>query len=244
MKNLKITAHLASSLAAYDDFSPSLDSLLEWLWLDARGLAQPNPDSESLIEAPIPLAKGEVSGEWYWQVSSPVYQIEAEETSRFRKRWDPELFGHINWGKRKARIDTSQGPEKNYDLPLYLRSTSAIAWYAVGDADGVRELLAGCRGIGKKRSQGWGQITRWQVEEIEHDWHLWGPGNQLMRPMPVRLMTQALLQQRIDGSFLLHWGWRPPGWHQANRELCVMPTNNVVKQPQPKLSATAYPSKE
>lgn len=224
MKPLKITAYLATPFATYDDYSPSLDSLLEWIWLDARGLATPNPDPESLIQAPLPLGKGEIGGEWYWQVSSPHYRIECEETTKFRKRWDYHDVA-LDWGKRKAKFHTSEGAEKNYDLPLYLRTTSAIAWYAVGDAAGVRELLAGCAGIGKKRSHGWGQVLRWEVEEVEYDWHLWGPSGQLMRPMPVRLMPL----EKVDGAFLLSWGWRPPAWLAVNQELCVMPTKNVYK---------------
>lgn len=225
VKNLKITAYLSSPFATYDDYSPSLDSLLEWFWLDAHCLATPNPDPESLIQAPLPLSKGEIGGEWYWKVSSPCYRIEAEQTSNYRKRWEPAQDGFIDWGKRKAKFSTSEGSEKNYDLPLYLRTTSAIAWYAVGDTCGVRELLAGCTGIGKKRSHGWGQVLRWEVQEVEQDWHLWGSNNQLMRPMPVRLIPP----DRVDGAFVLQWGWRPPAWLAANQELCVMPTQNVKK---------------
>lgn len=229
MQSLKITAYLASAIAVYDDWSPSMDALLEWLLLDSVGLTTPNPTSEQVkqtrpfVDANFPLDKGEIGGEVYWKVSSPFYEIQSEATDRIRKRWDYQDH-NLNWGKRKAKWSTSEGAEKNYDLPLYLRTTDAITWYAVGESTRVRDLLNGCHSIGKKRSIGNGQVSKWSVHECNNDWHLWGPQEQLMRPMPKRIIGRE-----IPVTTILHWGWRPPTWLHSNKELCLMPTHNVQR---------------
>lgn len=235
MQPLKITAHLASAIAVYDDWSPSLDSLLEWLLLDRQGITTPNPTPEqversrSIVDANLPLEKGSLGGEWYWKVSSPCYTILSEMSDRFRKRWDYQDH-NLDWGKRKPKWSTSEGAEKNYDLPLYLRSTHAITWYVVGELLETQELLNGCSSIGKKRSIGNGQVSKWSVHSIKSDWHLWGPLDQLMRPIPYRLLGEFDLDVTEPyRASLLHWGWRPPAWLHSNKELCLMPTTNVQR---------------
>lgn len=231
MQPLKITAHMGSAIAVYDNWSPSMDSLLEWLLLDRLNLTMPNPSLEqvkstrSIVDSKMPLLKGEIQGEWYWKTSSPCYRIASEFTDKFRKRWDSH-DSNLNWGKRKAKWDTSQGSEKSYDLPLYCRNTSSIAWYAVGDKAGIKDLLQDCTHIGKKRSYGNGLILKWEITEIEEDWHLW-KGDKLMRPAPYRVLF-SYPQLLKNDPVLLNWGWRPPAWLHSNKELCIMPSNNVL----------------
>lgn len=230
MKPLKITAHLGTAIACYDNWSPSLDALLEWLILDQLNLASPNPTpkqveaSRSIVDAQMPLASGSIMGEWYWQVSSPCYRVVSEYTDRYRKRWDYH-DRNLEWGKRKAKWSTSEGGEKSYDLPLYCRNVESITWYGVGNREEITALLQNCNYIGKKRSYGNGQVLQWEVEEIADDWHLWRQGK-LMRPIPYRLLfsqSQILISEPV----LLQWGWRPPAWLNSNKELCVMPQENV-----------------
>lgn len=225
MQSLRITAHLATPFVVYDAFSPSLDAIIEWYWLKERGLASPNPDSDSLVQADLPLLKGDIQGEWYWCVSSPHYLLEGQQTTRMRRRWDCH-DKHLDWGGKRAKFSTSEGHTKGYDLPNYLRSTPQIDWFAVGDRDEILRLLQQCTGIGKKLSQGFGQVIRWEVQEFDQDWHLWGAAGQLMRPIPVQLLTQEI-PGKIDGITILRWGWRPPARLPCNQEVCAMPMYNV-----------------
>jgi CRISPR type IV-associated protein Csf3 len=221
--NIQVTAHLSSPFFAYDDWSPSLDSLLEYLWLDERGLITPNPSASSLITADIPLEKGTIGTEWYWKVSSPCYAIKAQTQDRFRKRWDYQESS-LNWGKRKPKWSTSEGAEKSYDLPVFLRHTDRIDWFAVGDPVKVLSLLEKCSGIGKKRSYGYGQIAKWEVKPIENDYHLWRNG-QLMRSIP----TEGWATDVPHELAIMRWAWRPPGWLHANQTMCFMPTKTVIR---------------
>lgn len=229
--SLRVTAHLASGFAAFDDWSPDLAGLLEWLVLDARGMAAPNPTSDDveasrpIVEECMPLSRGEIGGEWYWQTSSPCYSYCNEYESRYRKRWAPGTDSpEPDWGKRKAKWSGSEGHEKAYDLPLYVRVTDRVTWYCNGDAQAVSALLQGCTGIGKKRAHGHGQITSWEVINHADDWHLWGPNNELMRPVPVNSLTTAPISFAIRD-----WGWRPPAWLSSNKTRCAMPVATVRK---------------
>lgn len=223
----RVTAHLATPFAACDDWSPALDAILEWLLLEQFGLTSPNPSEEqiqqtrSLVFEHLPLQRGEINGEWYWCVSSPCYQYKNEQRDKFRKRWDYHDYA-LNWGKRKAKWSTSDGGEKSYDLPLYLRLTPTITWYCVGDKKGIEELLQGCPGVGKKRSYGHGQVSKWEVSQIKEDWHLWRNGK-LMRPMPYIFLMGDANVLRGNSYKLMEWGWRPPARMQCNQTLCIMP---------------------
>ena len=207
MLNIQITAYLSSPFFAYDDWSPSIDSLLEYYWLEERNLLSPNPSPNDLIIADLPIEKGDISGAWYWKVSAPCYAIKAQTQDRFRKRWDYQESS-LNWGKRKPKWSTSEGAEKSYDLPVFLRHTERIDWFAVGNPDEVFKLLLRCSGIGKKRSYGYGQIAKWQVKEIDNDYHLWRNG-ELMRPIPAEEWV-ATGQGVPPGLAIMRWAWRPP----------------------------------
>jgi len=218
---------MGSPIAVFDDHSPGLDSLLEWLILDKHGLASPNPSesevelSRDLVNNQMPLTQGSTGGDWYWQTSGPAYCYHTEQESRYRKRWQPGHDSPVpNWGSRKAKWNTSAGSEKSYDLPVYLRLTDRIDWYCNGDPEGIEHLLLGCAGLGKKRSQGHGQVISWEVTEIESDWHLYREGS-LMRPIPVEWVD------RPCEFAVRQWGWRPPAWLPANSRRCAMPINTV-----------------
>ncbi|MFO0449768.1 MAG: hypothetical protein ACK52I_14110 [Pseudomonadota bacterium] len=228
MDNIQIIAHMATPLAAYDDWSPSLDALIEYQLLDRLGLITPNPtaaDAEKnlpLIFDKMPIARKILNGEWYWAVSSPHYIENHQQTSKFRKRWDYQEH-HLDWGKKRAKVNGSEGHFKAYDLPRYDREMQTIHWFCVGDHDGIAELLQPVTNLGKKRSQGCGQVHKWEVLPFEHDWHLWR-GDSLARPMPINMIPQP---QAIN---MMNWGWRPPVWLAANKSMCYMPTDNVWRE--------------
>lgn len=225
MDNLQIVAHLSSPLTTYDDWSPSLDALVEYQLLDRLGLLAPNPtetDIEELLPVlfkEMPIEKKVLRDEWYWAVSSPHYKEEYRQTQRYRKRWDYQEH-HLEWGKKRAKVSGSEGHFKAYDLPRYDRTIRSVHWFCVGDESRIHELLKNVTHIGKKRSQGCGQVYRWEVAPFVDDWHLWR-GESLARPIPIGMISPP---KEVN---IMNWGWRPPTWLAANKSLCYMPTDNV-----------------
>lgn len=225
----KVTAFLGSPIAVFDDHSPCLDALLQWLILDAAGLASPNPTEAELsanqdyLNAHTPLDQGTLGDYWYWQTSGPCYSYQSEQVYQYRKRWDPgEGSPSPDWGKRKAKWNTSAGGEKSYDLPLYLRDPARIDWYCNGDPALIEAALEGCAGLGKKRGHGHGQVIKWEVCEADDDYHLWRNGI-LMRPVPVGTVD------RVADFAIREWGWKPPYWTPLNRLRCAMPVHTVIR---------------
>lgn len=222
---LQITAILNTGIATFNKWSPCLDGLLAFLILEKEQILDPNPTqdqvdkSQKVLTELMPISKGFIGNEWYWKVSSPVFSQGAQYRDRYRKRWDYQEY-NLNWGKRKAKWQSSEGGEKNYDLPLECQAIKAISWFAVGDKQSVEELLVYCTHIGKKRSYGNGEVHQWQITEIPEDFHLVREGA-LMRPIPYRLAGDLGLN--ASNNPLMDWGWRPPAWLSTNQELCLMP---------------------
>ena len=223
MQNLHIKAHLLTPIAVTDDYSPSLESLLIWLWLDRRGLASPNATNEISTTTEIPLEKSYYGDLWIYKCSSPFYYFQGENKSRFRRRWEPN-DGRISWGKRKAKFDTSQGKEKACDLPLYYKTVAVINWCCVGDLQSIESIINRCRNLGKKRSYGFGQVSHWEVVEIDEDWHVNRDGK-LMRPIPLEIFAEHYSGLETDGR-VLKWGYNHPYWLQENQDYCAMPNIN------------------
>jgi hypothetical protein len=243
MKNIKITAKLSTPIGVGDDWSPDLPSLLERLWFQSSGSGEASSDPRELRHAPIPLEmrvlgrgltsvgcpeimhptqRSALPDNWYWACSAPCYEIISSGSMQVRKRQDPNTTGCIN--NRSHKWDSSTGQLKNYDLPILHRTTAEINWFAVGDADRVLELLATCHALGKKTAAGLGQVEEWLVEEVEKNYSLTGPDDELMRVVPVGLLSAESI-----GYSVRNWAWRPCPKDQLMhwRELCALPTKTV-----------------
>jgi len=86
--------------------------------------------------------------------------------------------------KGKERVDIGSGFYKNYHMPVVIQSYKTITFYVRGDMEEVKRLLENyIFYLGKKGSQGFGQVGKWEFEEIEEDWSIWKDGK-LMRPIP------------------------------------------------------------
>lgn len=218
MKNLQVTAYMSSPIAVTDNWSPNLDAILYFLWLEERGLSNPNATAENYIKAEIPLAEETIKGKLLYKVSSPQYQSKIEQNTRYRKRWDNQ-DKHLNWGKKKAKVDTSQGQFKNWDLPLRLIETSRIDWFCVGESTEISRLLANCFNLGKKRSQGKGQVLKWDIKESEEDKSFYWKGR-LMRPIPVDCVNINKIKNTYN---VMHWAYTPPYFLPEHKDLCAMP---------------------
>ena len=225
MQNLIITAHLATGIGTYDNWSPSLEGILVYHLLERNNLLSANPTPQQVqgvqefLVNNLPLKQAQLKQDYYWCVSSPCYTIKGEATDKFRKRWDSHDYS-LNWGKRKPQFKTGEGAEKSYDLPLFIRLVSSISWFVVGDKNKIKDLLSPVTHIQKKRSYGNGEIKEWQIGIAYDDYHLWRD-SKLMRPIPVRLLDVELENPKMI------WGWKSPAWLAVNKELCYMPKDNI-----------------
>ncbi|MFZ3132841.1 MAG: hypothetical protein WA125_17485 [Desulfosporosinus sp.] len=211
MKPLKITAKLFDGRIATTDGYLPFDSILAAAWIkkyhpEKYYNSDPSIDAE-IIKPELPLKK--LDGDIY-ATSFAQFRKAGEETAYWHKRFDAQLAeDYVDFAGRRGRINTTSATYKAYRMPLNIILTPEIVWYVVGGKEEIESLLDEIPSLGKKTSQGFGQVTEWVVEKVKQDWSIWKNGI-LMRNIPDQ-----------DGDS--EWGVRPPYWYQLNVVRCRMP---------------------
>lgn len=152
---------------------------------------------------------------WGWCCSA------ADEASwagrgKLEVRKKPDLARMTRYTDAKT-ANLSSGHMKAYDLTVPTVFAREVTWFAHGDVDKVRHLLATyVPAIGKKRNIGSGTVREWIVREepdARDDLALVRNGR-LMRRMPVGAVTGELARA---GSI------RPPYYHHTRMVMCEEP---------------------
>src|SRR5690606_11987587 len=130
----------------------------------------------------------------------------------YSKRFDLKRSDLIDFGKKVAKVETARGAYKGYHIKVYYRHAQFVDWFCDGDKAEIEALLKFCTHIGKKTSQGWGSVLRWEVESWPQDWSI-RCGRRLMRAVPVR-----------EKGYL--YGVRPSYWLSRHQFPCLMPDWN------------------
>jgi hypothetical protein len=93
---------------------------------------------------------------------------------------------------------------------------SAIEWYATGCMQSVLEAVQSIHFIGKKRTSGYGEVTRWEVETSELN-GLVGYDMGPLRPVPTERWTEHGDWVPVEAA------WKAPYWDVRNRTRCFVP---------------------
>jgi CRISPR type IV-associated protein Csf3 len=224
-KNFKVIAHMASPVCVTDFII--LDGVI------SAAIAKKLNGDNYYCGANICGTK-ETIDEWLNKVLDKQYGVyctsiglgdSKEYISSWCKRWDDKNDDMVKFkGKGKQRIDIGSGNFKSYHMPLVIKSYKNITFYVRGDMENVKELLENyIYYLGKKSSQGYGQIRKWEFKEVEQDWSIW-KDNKPMRPIP-GLQCQEYIKVGKDLN-LQECAIIPPYWRQDYRELCVMPSTD------------------
>jgi len=148
-----------------------------------------------------------------------------ESVTSWTKRWDEKNDDIVKFnGKGKERVDIGSGFYKNYHMPVVIKSYKTITFYVRGNMEEVKRLLENyIFYLGKKGSQGFGQVKKWEFEEIEADWSICRDGK-LMRPVPekeCKEKIEEMVRKEIPANVRQH-PILPPYWRKET-ELCLMP---------------------
>lgn len=159
----------------------------------------------------MPFARVNEHGpDWYYAASWAQWNgAVAEGHDHWNKRLDLGLSDLIDFGPRKARFEFASGRYKSYHMPVFYRHAISVDWYVRGLKDELENLLRFATHLGKKTSQGFGSVLRWQVEEIEDDWSVRNAAGELVRAIP--------------GERGVLIGFRPSYWLPKNQALCEVP---------------------
>lgn len=211
---LQITAHLQSPVVG-DPLLP-IDAVLYYAahrealgarWVSLPGELQPSEGER--VSLPLLVVDGH-GPQWYYAASSAVWsEPYADGVDHWTCRFDSQLLDLIQLPK--GRLNTASGRYRGYRMPVYYRAALSVRWYVVGEPETITRLLTcGVTHLGKKTSQGWGAVLRWEIEPCEHDWSVTGPDGRLMRPVP-------------DPAGTMLVGYRPPYWLRSRQTICRMP---------------------
>lgn len=226
-RNFKVTAHMQTPVAAIHpiilDAIISAAKAMEILgeeFYSGKNIAGEEHEIRSMMD-PILDRK---HGVYCTSVGLGDYR---EFVGSWSKRWDDKNDDIVKFrGKGKKRVDVGAGFYKNYHMPLVLKSYKTVTFYVRGDMDEVKRLLESyIFYIGKKGSQGFGQIRKWEFEEIEEDWSIWKDGR-LMRPIPTSECMEEIekmMEEQLPVNIRQH-PVIPPYWRKET-VLCLMPNN-------------------
>lgn len=220
MEPLKVTAHLRTGVISD-----------QWLPLDAILLYQANretlgPEVATLpggIDIPgmnaLPLGIIHPGRKlWYYACSwaRPQPWWVAEGRDHWNKRFDQGFAHLVDFKGRRGKVIIEQGQYRAYHMPVFYRVADRVRWYCVGDKIEIEALLSTVTHLGKKRSQGWGRVIRWEVESWTEDWSVWREGK-LTRGVPADdVMDKGVFD-------FIHYGLRPSYYQPENQILLAKP---------------------
>jgi CRISPR type IV-associated protein Csf3 len=215
MRPLRVIARLQNSFNAVDPWSPAIDGILAYQVI--RGMLGDDFSTQSptdlTIDADLPLERIEHDGRWWWACSSPQYDVITKYARYEHRRFDfQHAIDHLHDGTKNILV--VGGPYKNARNRNMMTVTDSVQWHVIGDADGIRDLVAGCTSIGARRGSGCGVVLDWMVTEEGADEH----AARFRRPLPF-----AYAESHGVTGAPMEWGYIPrPHW-DMERTLCVMP---------------------
>lgn len=214
---LKIRAYLQTPVVS-DQYLPLDGILFNHFVRDNFGvqIATKSRQGDAAIwtDKLLPFAKrnGISKNDWYYACSFAIWSAcVLRGTMEYAKRFDTHLaVDYADFGKKKAKVDTSRGEQKNYFIKEYTFNAEYVEWYCVGDKKEIELLLPFCTHVGKKSAQGAGAVFKWEVESTQFDWSVNDADGKLMRAIP-----------SPESNFV--YGIRPSYWHPQNQTRVLMP---------------------
>lgn len=155
--------------------------------------------------------------DWYYRCSWAQWGPYVDGQDAWAKRFDMTCADLIDFRGKRGRVDTSAATYKAYHMPVFYRSALWVEWYCFGSAEKLIPLIHMITHLGKKSSQGWGRVSRWEVEPTNYDWSVWRD-EKLMRGIPRYHWPRESGEPAIG-----LYGIRPPYWDRRNQLELVIP---------------------
>lgn len=211
----KITIYLRTAVCFID--RPYLDGLLSFAVAkefldpsDFTGNLTLTKEQVAFIHDRMPLKRHQDG----WFLASWMHwneEVHVEFTDSWKKRWNEKHDHLVDFGKRVPKVKINAGEFKSYNMPLTLHQIPKVWFYCeTEDVKKVVGLLSKhIWGIGKKTSQGWGEVDRIKYEEVPPiPW-------ENLRPIPVK--------DRVTDGHVRFLATRPPYWLTDHYEWCLVP---------------------
>lgn len=217
MKPLVVRAHLRGAIML-PEYPIALDALLMAAWARRENLPPLDCRDGAEIAIPkeaVPLLRS-ACGRIYL-ASEGQYEVEERERRHLVQRFPLDEAQALG-GPKIRSIKLSEGRTKHHRSPYEVVHLvgDAMVWFAIGDLDGVRDLVEIIGHLGKKRSVGTGRVRSWSVEPIEP----WEGFPVLRDGRPLRSLPldwPGLGEHRVEWRVLA-----PPYWERFREEACAV----------------------
>lgn len=214
MTPLEIRCHLRGPIVMRHPIQ--LDALLEYVMHDRAGVRLPPVAGGDHGNAEVPLAMSECGR--YRLCSAARFRLEVTETD-YKNRRAPWLEMARLGSSKIRRVDIATGANKGYHAPYSAHHVEGdqLVWWALGDAEGVRDMLSEVHYVGRFRGAGKGRVLSWDVQECApwEGFPCWVDGEPT-RPLPVDVAPESKARH---GFAVL----KPPYWDQVREEPCLLP---------------------
>lgn len=206
-----LTLRPGAQLAGYDPLN--LDNLLARCVVEEATEGAGLPPEAAAYALPVPLKClwHSPDGLPLWAATPFAPDGEAvKDVAYWHKRVQPGRFTGTKTGNFSISSTNGRYMERRVPLPTIV----ATAWTAeaVGDPQEIARLLSRLAFVGKRRSNGFGEVDSWQVEPLE-SFELVRDGA-LTRPLPAGAVHLLPADQTPEGE-PAPVGWTPPQWKPA-----------------------------
>jgi len=171
---------------------------------------------------PLPLALLPLKGPWVWAATCAAFPgIAGTDIRWWHQRFDTVPAERV---VDALPASTDTGRFKPWRSPTVVTLADRAEWWACGDPDGIRDILTGVSQVGRRRGQGEGVVTGWEVVDHgppDRDRIVWTTAGFPARPLP-QAAARTLNLCAVD---TIGWTYRPPYWrptfdgHTASRPL-------------------------
>ncbi len=167
------------------------------------------------IEVPIQREPG---GRFH--LASFAEWVPDEYEVRYVNRRFPIPEAQMLGDKKLRRIAINAGAQKSYRIPheaIHVEG-DVLAWWCVGDAEAIRELLALVTHLGKRRAVGSGRVREWLVEPCE----TWDGFPVMREGRPLRNLPPDW-PGLASGVEVAAANLTYPYWERHREEVCAVP---------------------
>jgi hypothetical protein len=132
----------------------------------------------------------------------------AKDVAPWHKRAQPGVWTGTRTGTFRLEPQTGRWMDRRVPLPTEV----CEVWEAraVGEPAEIARLLAGAAHVGKRRSNGFGEVDRWEVVPLAPGGFRLVEDGRLTRPLPGTALE--LLDGLIPEGEAAPIGWTPPQW--------------------------------
>jgi hypothetical protein len=229
---LRVTAHLSHGAVLPTVFPAPLDGILAAA--DRRRRLSVGTVDHHVVCLPLvstaSIYGGPFGKQWVWAATCARWDGEDTDLRWVHQRWDPSDAERV---VQRLPVHPEVGATKPWRIPVTATVTDRLTWTALGDPDGVRDLLDWRVGVGKRRGVGEGEVTRWEVSDAgPPDWEAiwWTSEGNPARPLPVRAADYLGIP---DPPTVPHQ-IRPPYWRAAQT---TVPGGGFARAPREVIAA-------